>query len=112
MFEFLLELLFLFGALGLPVFFFLLQVVDFLLQYLDMQFQLLLHFDMVANLGLIVLKLSLVLFGRQVDGVESACELGCGPVVEPVLRLFDIPSVLLFFKPELHEVLKLCFDVG
>lgn len=112
MFEFLLELLFLLGALGLPFFFLFFQVVDFLLQHLDVQFQLLLDFDMVTNFGLIVLQLSFVLFGWEVDGVESGGELRGGSVVESILgRLLTVTTVLFFLKPELHEVVELGLDV-
>ena len=54
-FEFLLKGCFFFLSLGLPLLLFFFQVVDLLLEHLDVQFELLLDFDMVTDLGFVVL---------------------------------------------------------
>ena len=81
-----------------------------------MQFQLLLNFNMISHFGLVVLQLSLVLFRRQIYGVEGRCKLRSPSIVlaEPSVCVFVSTrsfSVLIFLKPELHEILKLSLDV-
>lgn len=116
MFEFLLKLaLFLLGA-RLPVFLFPFKVVDFLLEHLDVQLELLLHLYMVSHLRLIILQLLLILLGWQVQRVERRRKLTRRPVVdiriEAIRLLLARTNVLFFFKPELHQVFKLGLDVG
>lgn len=71
---------------------------------------------MVANLGLVVLQLRLVLLGGQVQRVEGRCELTRRPVViihvKAILFILARPSVFLLFEPELHQVFKFGLDVG
>lgn len=60
-----------------PEFFFLfLELFDLLIKHLNMKLQLLLDLDVISHLGLILLQLLLILFGRQVDGLERGGEAG------------------------------------
>jgi len=65
-----LELQFLFGLTSflvhriLELFFFLLKLFNSFIQYLNVQFQLLLHFDMVSYFCFVLLELLLILFWR------------------------------------------------
>ena len=52
----------------------LVELLDLLVEHFDMELQLLLNLDMVSYLGLILLKLLLVLLGRQVYGFECGGE--------------------------------------
>ena len=54
-------------GLGLPVFLFLLEVVNLFLEDLDVEFELLFDLYMVSHFGLVVLQLRLVLFRWQVQ---------------------------------------------
>ena len=110
---------FVFGSLDLPLLLFFLKVVYLLLEHLDVQFKLLLDLDVIPDFGLVLLQLCLVLLGRQVNRVERRCEFGHGthahvkmPVFTPLTIVSRRSVLLLLFKPELHEVLKLGLDVG
>jgi hypothetical protein len=46
----------------------LLHVLDLVLEYLNMQLELLFHLDVVADFKLVLLELRLYLLGRQVQG--------------------------------------------
>lgn len=64
LFEFLLHL-------SPQVFFLLLELLDSFVEHLDVQLELLLYFDVVADLRLVLLQLLFILFRRQVDRFES-----------------------------------------
>jgi len=55
----------------LELLFLLLELLNTLVEHLDVQFQLLLDFDMVSHFCFVLLELLLVLFWRQVDRLES-----------------------------------------
>jgi hypothetical protein len=55
-------------------FLFLIKFLYPLVKYLDVQFELLLHLDVVSYLSLVLLQLVLVLFGRQIDGLDCRAE--------------------------------------
>lgn len=55
---------------------FFLHLFDFILEDFDVQFELLLHFDVVANFEFILLELLLVFFGRQVQRLKGGGERG------------------------------------
>ena len=115
-FKLLFELGLLFLGTCFPLFFLLFEVVNLLLQHLNVQLQLLLNFDMVANLRFVVLQLLLVLLGRQVEGVEGAGELTCCPIVDIEatwsMLVLARARILLLLKSELHEIFELGLDVG
>ena len=73
---------------------------------------------MISNFGLIVLQLLLILLRRQIQRVECRCKLTRRPIIHietPMAYSMPVPTrscLLLFFKPELHKVLKLGLDVG
>lgn len=72
-----------------------------------MQFELLLHLDVVPDLSLVVLQLRLVLFGWQVQRVERRREVRSRSILnsKATVALLVIPTriiVFLFLKPELH----------
>ena len=52
------------------------QIIDFLLQNFDVEFQLLFNLDVIAHLSLVLLELLLVLLRWEVDRLEGGAEVG------------------------------------
>ena len=52
------------------------QIIDFLLQNFDVEFQLLFNLDVIAHLSLVLLELLLVLLRWEVDRLERGAEVG------------------------------------
>ena len=93
----------------------LIELFNFFIENLDVQFELLLHLDVVTHLCLVVLQLLLVLLGRQIQRVERRRELTRRPVVQvqsAVLLVFAGPSFLLLLEPEPDRELQAPADVG
>ena len=82
-----------------------LQIVNFLLQHFDVQLQLLLHLDVVADFALVLLQLQLVLLRRQVQRLEGRRKLRGRAVISlaEALQLGLLDSVLIVIQFHLHE---------
>ena len=57
------------------------KVINFLLQHLDVKFELLFNLDMLSDFGLIVLEFLLVFLWRQVYGLERGREFRCCSII-------------------------------
>lgn len=111
--EFLLECCRILRCLCLPFLFLSFEVVNLFLKDLDVELELLLDLDVVADLGLVLLQLRLVLL-RRVQRVERRRDLrhGTGDAAcTAALPSADL-RIFLLLKPVLDEVLELGLDVG
>lgn len=96
---------------------FTLELVNFFLEYLNVQLELLLYLDVVADFALVLLQLLLVLFWRQGQALVCAREVRRGYVVAEAQRLtstflFTVGWIILvIFEFHLHENLNAGADV-
>lgn len=88
-----------------------LEVIDLFLEHLNVQFQLLFHFDVISDFTFVLLQLLFVFFGRQIQTLERRGKFASCAVVPAVgaaeaSRLSClIVSILVFviFKFHLHQ---------
>ena len=66
---------------NVELFFLLFEVINFLLQHLDVKFELLFDLDVLSDFGLIVLEFLLVFLWRQVNGLERGREFRCCSII-------------------------------